>query len=241
MVAFTHSIAYKISPYRQPEPEPDSEPHENPANNDGLPNHPPPPEVPNHAAAQAARVPLQEVILDASYPQRPPPCSLPREELEPPTRRRVPTSSSTAVSASTIVVSPYFSNATTSSTTLGQSSGLTSVRLSPVRRAPLPTEGAGEDSFDFSDDLPIDDTFLRELDAAEQAAMATGHPNSHNVGRSSVGLSNAGVETGAEHSEVIVIDSDSDDKENLAPVIQRRVRQRLESPAHDDTEVIVLE
>jgi hypothetical protein len=124
------------------------------------------------------------------------------------------------------MVSPYFSNATTSSSTLAPSSNLSSVHLPPVHHAPLPTRAAGEDSFEFSDDIPIDDAFLQELDAAEQAATSALRHNSHND---------------SEQSEVIVIDSDSDDKENLAPDVQRRVRRRLEMPGNDDSEVIVIE
>lgn len=228
----SHANTYEISTYRQPEPEPD-EPHDIPASN-GVVVRPP-----NDAAVSGARPPLREVTVDASEPVGLPPRSVPREELEPPTRRRVPSSNSTYASTSTSVVSPYFSNATSSATLV--SSNLSTVQLSPVHRAPLSTGVAGEDTFDFSDDLPIDDAFLRELDAVEQAATSALQNNSRNATQSSIGLNGSGAANGAENSEVIVIDSDSDDKENLAPSIQRRVRRRLATPGEDESEIIVIE
>lgn len=229
----SHTNTYEISTYRQPEPESD-EPNDIPATNGGVVR------PPSDAAVSGARPPLREVTVDASYPVGLPPRSVPREELEPPTRRRVPSSNSTYALTSTSVVSPYFSNAT-SSATLVASSNLSTVQLSPVHRAPLSTRVEGEDSFDFSDDLPIDDAFLRELDAVEQAATSALQNNSRNATQSSVGLNGSGAANGAENSEVIVIDSDSDDKENLAPSIQRRVRRRLATPGEDESEVIVIE
>ena len=137
------------------------------------------------------------------------------------------------------VVSPYFSNMTTSSATLAPSSDLTTARFSSVHRTPLPASVC-EDSFDFSDDMPMDDEFFRELDAAEQAAINNIHDYDPSIEHSSIGLSGSGAATGAD-SEVIVIDSDSEDKENLAPVVERRVRRRLATPGDDDSEVIVIE
>ncbi|KAF8516100.1 hypothetical protein JB92DRAFT_2911909 [Gautieria morchelliformis] len=91
---------------------------------------------------------------------------------------------------------------------------LAAVQMSPGCRPLLPTS-TGEDSFDFGDDMPLDAEFYRELDAAEQAAMH----DIHHTGKSSIiGLSDPGAATGAD-SEAIVVDPDSDDKENLAPTV----------------------
>jgi hypothetical protein len=100
-----------------------------------------------------------------------------------------------------------------------------------------------EDSFDFSDDMPIDDAFLQELEAAEQAAIHAVAQRSRNIGQAASSHPTAVGAIGAavEHSEVIVIDSDEDDKENLAPIVQRRVRRRIAAPDADDSDIIVVE
>lgn len=232
------TVTYQPSMHRQPEPNPDSELDDAPANDDNnLPRDPPPSEAPSGAAVQVIRSPLREMKMDDPVLHRPPPPSL-QNELEPPTRRRVPSSSSTLAPTPSTVVSPYFSNTATSSATLASSSHLVGVRLSPVRHTPLPTS-VDEDSFDFSDDIPMDDEFFQELDAAEQAAINTIH-NGRNIQHSSTSLSGSRAATSAD-PEVIVIDSDSEDKENLAPFVERRVRRRLATPGDDDSEVIVIE
>src|SRR6266481_7576711 len=97
--------------------------------------------------------------------------------------------------------------------------------LSPIHRDSLPTRALTngttvvEDSFDFSDNTLMDDAFLCELDAAEQAAMSAVQQQSCDI-------------------EVIVIDSDEDDKENLAPVIQHRVHHRIDTLDPEDSNVI---
>lgn len=164
------------------------------------------------------------------------PQSIPREELEPPSRRRIPASSD---SGSSTVVSPYFSNSTEGSSTLC-SLYQTRCNRSPVRRTPLPSSrlnqqiGANTDNSSEFDDLEVDDTFLEELNAAEQAAMRATEGSTSQTQNESRTQSY----TNTEQSEVIVIDSDSDDKENLSPVAQRRVRRRIESNGHTDIIII---
>lgn len=245
------SAPHYIPSNRQPEPEPDEEPPNDPLGD------PPPPQDPAGAGArhpvndEPPRVPLREVTMDDPIPHRPPRQPA-REDLEPPTRRRVPATSSSGVSASSTVTSPYFSSAMASSATLASSPDLASVNLSPVRRNPLPsstlTNGAvtAEDSFDFSDDMAIDDAFLQELEAAEQAAINTIQQRGRGTGQGTSSGPNAAenwttAATVMERSEVIVIDSDEDDKENLAPIVERRVRRRIATPDADDSDVIVIE
>ncbi|KAF8575164.1 hypothetical protein K439DRAFT_1370627 [Ramaria rubella] len=193
------------------------------------------------------RAPLREMTREDLPPPRPPRAPG-REELEPPSRRRVPTSSaSTLASSSRTVVSPYFSNTSAPSATLVSSEDLADVHLSPVRRAsllhkrPAGDVTAVEESFDFSDDIQVDDAFLQELDAVEQAALNTIHQRGHDSDTGPSVIEASGAAVVSQQSEVIVIDSDSDDKENLAPVVQRRVRRRLATPSGDDSDVIVIE
>lgn len=226
---------------RQPEPEPTNVETgaPNSANDD-----PPPSSAPANVDAQhpdenePARVPLREVTVDEPrhLPRQPA-----REDLESPTRRRVPVASTSVLtSTASTIVSPYFSN------TSASPSGLASVRLSPIRRDPLPARATNgttvvEDSFDFSDDMLMDDAFLRELDVAEQAAMSAVQQRSRNIGQmGSAHPTREDLTAEAAHSEVIVIDSDEDDKENLAPV-QRRVRRRIDILDPEHSNVIVID
>lgn len=137
-------------------------------------------------------------------------------EYEAPTRRRVPgqrTSSTTSISH-TVTINPV---SRPSAASVRQPSGLSQ-------------EGNLEGNHsEFSDDTPLDDAFLHELDRAEQEALAGGeiHPGSTDLSHQ---FNN--------NTEVIVIDSDSDDKENIAPVMARRVRRRILPPEND---VIVID
>src|SRR6266481_488365 len=120
--------------------------------------------------------------------------------------------------------------------------------LSPIHRDSLPTRALTngttvvEDAFDFSDDTLMDNAFLSELDAAEQAAMSAVQQRSRDIGQIGSAHPNAREDLTAEatHSEVIVIDSDEDDKENLAPAVQRRVRRRIDTLDPEDSNVIVI-
>ncbi|KAF8515420.1 hypothetical protein BU17DRAFT_51754 [Hysterangium stoloniferum] len=107
--------------------------------------------------------------------------------------------------------------------------------MSVEELSPSPPQRLNTEEEEFGDDLDMDDAFFQELDAAEQAALSTFQE------REMQETSQPAAPT-VDHSEVIVIDSDSDDKENLAPVTQRRVRPRIALPEHDeDSDVIVIE
>jgi len=220
--------------YRQAEPDPENMPiHEN----DRIAPAPPPPLA---AAVRAARTPLREMSAEELCPS-PPQRLILREELEPPTRRRIPASSTIS---STTIVSSYFTNAAgSSSSTAAPSSTLASVRLSPLRRTPLSSSRLSRElnaeEEEFGDDLDMDDAFFQELDAAEQAALGTFQ--GRETRESNVSTSQPTTPT-VDHSEVIVIDSDSDDKENIAHVTQRRVRRRIAPPEQEEnSDVIVIE
>lgn len=86
------------------------------------------------------------------------------------------------------------------------------------------------DSSEFGDDEPLNEEFLREVDNAEQAATVGGEIN--------VETSNDTSRHTNDNVEVIAIDSDSEDKENVAPAMPRRVRRRIASPEEN---VIVID
>lgn len=86
------------------------------------------------------------------------------------------------------------------------------------------------DSSEFGDDETFNEEFMREVDNAEQAAMSGGETNA--------ATSNDSSHHTDENVEVITIDSDSEDKENVAPDMPRRVRRRIASPEEN---VIVID
>jgi RecQ-mediated genome instability protein 1 len=134
------------------------------------------------------------------------------------------------------VVSPFFSN--TSSSTAAASSTLALAQTPPFQ-ASLPSSRLNEEfnteDDEFGDDLDIDEAFFQELDAAEHTFQERERQGSNvPVGQSAAPTIHP--------SEVILIDSDSDDKENLAPVPQRRVRRRIALPEDgEESDVIVID
>ena len=89
----------------------------------------------------------------------------------------------------------------------------------------------------------MDNAFLCELDAAEQAAMSAVPQRSRDIGQIGSAHPNAREDLTAKvaHSEVIVIDSNEDDKENLAPVVQHRVCRRIDTLDPEDSNMIVID
>ncbi|GJJ08577.1 hypothetical protein Clacol_002796 [Clathrus columnatus] len=155
---------------------------------------------------------------------------LTEQEHEPPTRRRVPASGQrnnlpshqfpfTNSSTLSILPSPP-PTTTTTNAPLRQPSGQGGDKIT-----------VEEDVSEFGgDDTSLDGEFLQELDRVEQAAMAHGQPHPEETLETSLQSNTT--------SEIIFIDSDSDDKENVAPITSRRVRRRIFPP---DDDVIVID